>query len=153
MEQTIQDLNLIFCELTSLLMLADWEPILKSNKGKSRALNKGKGAQKGSTDSLPIDRVSQYVAQLLEGESASSNGLSRPISLPAYTALLPTIWSLLNSSGHQELANEVLVNTVDHAIRISSSSAVKKATVEFIGRLILVNRGLPRIMIPMLTRR
>lgn len=119
-------------------MLADWEPTQKSTKSKGRAVNKGKATQKGSVASLPIDRVSQYVAQLLEGESASFNGLSRPISLPAYTALLPTIWSLLNSSANLELANEVLVNTVDHAIRISSSSAVKRATVEFIGRLMLV---------------
>ena len=50
-----------------------------------------------SAQTLQVARVSEYVVQLLRGEASAPNSLARPITPAAYSALLPTIWSLLNS--------------------------------------------------------
>jgi pre-rRNA-processing protein IPI1 len=134
-DQTVQDLNLAFCELASLSILSNCPKLLK---GKARGSNKNVTRQIQAATVLPIDRVNEYVAQLLQGGLVSSNGLSRLTPVGSYTALLPTIWSLINSPGSETSGNDVLVHVIDHAIRIPSSSAVKKVTIEFIGRLILV---------------
>jgi pre-rRNA-processing protein IPI1 len=78
-------------------------------------------------------RVSDYVIQLLRGESAS---VSRPLAPAAYVALLPTIWALLSTS--QGMASPVLEAVVEHAVHVSSKSALKRWTVEFMARLVLV---------------
>ena len=91
--------------------------------------------------SLPLDRVSEYVSLLLSGEANSADGLSRPLTLAAYCALLPTMWSLVNNigQGSDGSVGEGMVKTaVDHAMRIGSTGASKRATVEFVGRLMLV---------------
>jgi len=62
-----------------------------------------------------------------------------------YVALLPTIWALLNQpkENYTQTQGEAHSHTVlsamlDHAIRITPSSAVKALTVEFVARLLLV---------------
>ena len=87
-----------------------------------------------------VERVGEHVVQLLRGESGLSSQSSRPLSLGAYIALSPTIWSLLNNSGsgRHEMANKVFAAVIEHAIKTPSKSMVKKATIEFLGRLILV---------------
>ena len=97
--------------------------------------------QPGSAASLPLDRVSEYVSRLLAGEANPSDGLSRPLTLAAYSALLPTLWSLVNNligSSDGSVGEEIVQVIVDHAMRIGSTAASKRATVEFVGRLMLV---------------
>lgn len=137
----VQGLNLIFCELTSLLTLHHAEP--PSFNSCSRNYNsKGKAAQKSnSVTSLPLDRVSEYVSRLLAGEVNAADGLARPLTLAAYSALLPTLWSLVNNVGGSSggsMGEEMVRIVVDHAMRIGSTGASKRATVEFVGRLMLV---------------
>lgn len=134
-EQVIQGLNLTFCELTSLLMLHRAESP-SSNPRSRNHKPKEKIAQKPNlVASLPLDRVGEYVSHLLAGEANLADGLSRPLTLAAYSALLPTLWSLVNGVGGGEETVRVIV---DHAMRIGSMGASKRATVEFVGRLMLV---------------
>ncbi|KAG5648058.1 hypothetical protein DXG03_007093 [Asterophora parasitica] len=149
-EQSFQELNLIFCELASLL-------VLTTNAESARATRRGNGRQQGSkaaaggTDggakalSIQTQRVSDYILQLLRGEPSSGSQLGRTLTPSAYAGLLPAIWALLNmsSSGtlaqHQEIASAVLHATVEHSIKTSSKSALKKPTIEFVARLVLLS--------------
>ncbi|KAJ7110117.1 hypothetical protein C8R44DRAFT_634671 [Mycena epipterygia] len=134
-EQIFQALNLIYCELTSLLILTS-ETV--PTRGK-RAVQ----GQQGSKDGLQVqtERVSDYVIQLLKGESLSTSQLGRPLTQTAYTALLPTIWSLINNANPQlqSVSSDVLQATLEHASRVSSKSALKQVTIEFIARIVLLH--------------
>ncbi|KAJ6610092.1 hypothetical protein B0H10DRAFT_2166190 [Mycena sp. CBHHK59/15] len=135
-EQAFQALNLIFCELTSLLILTS-EPA-PNRRGKERAAQ----GQEGSKDGLQVqtERVSDYVVQLLRGESTSTSQLGRVLTPVAYTALLPTIWSLINAhSSLYHLSSDVLQATIEHASKVSSKSVLKQVTIEFVARIILLD--------------
>ncbi|KAF9785526.1 hypothetical protein BJ322DRAFT_1063691 [Thelephora terrestris] len=140
-EQTLQGLNLIFCELTSLLTLRHADSPFPTS-GSRNHKSKGKTIQKStSVASLPFDRVKGYVSRLLAGEAHSTDGLSRPLALDAYSALLPTLWSLVNNVDGNSgggVGEETIRVVVDHAMRIGSMGASKRATVEFVGRLMLL---------------
>ena len=151
-EQAFQDLNLIFCELSSFIVLASQrsgaaQPNVRSKRiqrGGSRRPPKPHAAV--SIQTRQIERVSEYIVQLLQGRPPSSGGqssLPRPITPQAYVALLPTIWSLMNNgSSDQEDSPSIFSVVVEHAIKASSTSAVKRHTIDFIGRLILVSTSL-----------
>ena len=84
--------------------------------------------------------MSEYVVQLLRGEMSTGNALARPVAPAAYSALLPTIWSLLNSeAGGSADAGDVLRVVVEHAMKAGSTSLVKRCTIDFLGRLVLVS--------------
>ncbi|KAJ7706080.1 hypothetical protein B0H17DRAFT_973090 [Mycena rosella] len=135
-EQIFQALNLIYCELTSLLILTSEDPSPRRDK---RAMQ----VQEGSKTSLQVqtERVSDYVVELLNGASVSTSQLGRPLTQTAYTALLPTIWSLINNANPNlnDVSSDVLQATIEHASRVSSKSALKQVTLEFIGRIVLLN--------------
>ncbi|KAJ7630987.1 hypothetical protein FB45DRAFT_917132 [Roridomyces roridus] len=105
----------------------------------TREIKRARSVQetKGGSLRAQTELVSNYVIQLLSGESLSTSQLGRPLTPSAYAALLPTIWALINN--HSE--DDVLQAVIDHATRVSSKSAAKQATVEFVGRLILVISG------------
>ncbi|KAJ7254014.1 hypothetical protein B0H12DRAFT_1050739 [Mycena haematopus] len=131
-EQIFQSLNLIFCELTSLLVLTS-----KSTPRQAKNLT-----QVDVKDSLQLHakRVSQHVVQLLKGESLSTSQLGRPLTSATYTALLPTVWALINvNPDFRTASNEVLRATIEHATKVSSKSALKQITIEFIARVVLLN--------------
>jgi pre-rRNA-processing protein IPI1 len=140
-EQIFQSLNLIYCELTSLL-------ILTSDTASIRRDKRTVQGQEGSKNSLQsqTERVSDYVVELLNGASLSTSQLGRPLTQSAYTALLPTIWSLINNANPnlRDVSSDVLQATIDHASRVSSKAASKQVTVEFIARIILVSRFVGR---------
>jgi pre-rRNA-processing protein IPI1 len=122
--------------LTSLLTLHHTEPLPSKAKPKEKSIQKST-----SVTSLPLDRVSEYVSLLLTGEAVSGDGLLRPLTLNAYCALLPTLWSLVNNIGRSSdgsVGEETVKIVVDHAMRVGSTGASKRATVEFVGRLMLV---------------
>lgn len=92
--------------------------------------------------SLQLDRVSTYVVQLLRGEARSgpaNTSLARPILATAYTSLLPTLWSLVCSDAQDEDGTDVFGALVEHAMKTSSTSAVKRPAVDFLARLLLVS--------------
>ena len=137
----IQGLNLTFCELTSLLTLHHAEPLPSNPRSRSHR-SKAKTTQKSNpVTSLPLDRVSEYVSRLLAGEVNPADGLSRPLTVAAYSALLPTLWSLMSNVGGSPgggVGEDTVRVVVDHAMRIGSTGASKRVTVEFVGMLMLV---------------
>lgn len=74
----------------------------------------------------------------------ASQPLGRRLSGEAYASLLPTIWSLLNSStnanafaNNTPIAARVFEVTLQHAIQ--AESAVKRIATDFVARLYLVS--------------
>jgi pre-rRNA-processing protein IPI1 len=141
-EQSIQDLNLIYCELTSLLVLVSHTRSNNSrtNRGQSRQTQNATQASEGVL-LLQAERVSQYVIQLLRGEALSGSQIGRLLTPTAYIALLPTIWSLLNqpSPNEHRIRSNVLLAILEHATKTSSNSPVKKLGIEFVARLVIVS--------------
>ncbi|EMD42224.1 hypothetical protein CERSUDRAFT_110758 [Gelatoporia subvermispora B] len=150
-EQTFQELNLIYCELASFLLLVS--PSLaqdhRGSQGKAKAKSSrlALASSAASASDLHVSRVSEYVVRIIRGEplpGASQTTLSRSITPSTYTALLPTIWSLISSPPRAHAEDDTSANVLrvvlEHAIKASSTSAVKKPTVEFVGRLILLGR-------------
>ncbi|EGO01885.1 hypothetical protein SERLA73DRAFT_71044 [Serpula lacrymans var. lacrymans S7.3] len=155
MEQVFQDLNIIYCELTSLLNISSHWRSPESNQRK----NLGRTGRKGNTKrdafhglsqtpdrklSMQAQAVSSYIIQLLQCDF-TSNALARPLTTTAYAAILPTIWSLLNQPvglhSEQEatsIPETVLSATLEHAMKTSSKAAVKRWTIEFIARISLL---------------
>jgi hypothetical protein len=75
------------------------------------------------------------------GEVVPGDGLLWPLTLVAYCALLPTLWSLVNNVGRSSngsVGEETVKIVVDHAVRVGSTGGSKRATVGFVGRLMLV---------------
>jgi pre-rRNA-processing protein IPI1 len=142
-EQSFEDLNLIYCELTSLLALASYTRITnnsRTNRAKSRQAQTTIHDSEGIL-SLQTERVSEYVIQLLRGEALSGSQVGRLLTPAGYTALLPTIWSLLNQllANEHPTSSDVLQAMLEHATKTSSNSVVKKLGIEFVARLALVS--------------
>ncbi|CDO73234.1 hypothetical protein BN946_scf185007.g289 [Trametes cinnabarina] len=150
-EQCFQDLNLIYCELSSFLVLAsqviDRRPsMVRKPRARSARVHPALSSESTSPISArQIERVSRYIVQLLRGEPPSSGiqpSLPRPITPQAYVSLLPTIWSFINSSNADvaDASTTLFSAFIEHALKASSSSAVKRHTIDFIGRLVLLDR-------------
>ncbi|KAG0708942.1 hypothetical protein DFH29DRAFT_889805 [Suillus ampliporus] len=149
-EHAFQDLNVIYCELTALLVLVSFRRQLGDISRKTRSQTPRLSASSSQVKhegklALQAGLVRTYVTRLLLGEDNSSAQISRPLIPTMYTALLPTIWALLNQpkESHMRTQDEahshtVLSATLDHAIRTTSSSAVKVLTVEFVARILLL---------------
>ncbi|KAH9937104.1 uncharacterized protein B0H18DRAFT_1112984 [Fomitopsis serialis] len=95
-EQAFQDLNLIYCELTSYLVLA--APIIDSKCRRAPAMRAGRKR-----------RASASAQALQLSASAAEDGT-------------------------------VLRVVVEHAMKAGSTSAVKRSTIDFLGRLVLLER-------------
>ncbi|KAK0456533.1 hypothetical protein EV421DRAFT_1753044 [Armillaria borealis] len=127
-EQAFQDLNLVYCELTSLL-------VLTSQDTRSRQQRPSKTDR--SKLSIQNDIVCDYVLRELSGGNVSSNQVARSLTSAAYTSLTPTMWSLINTPSQS--SNGVFGAVLEHGTVVSAKSALKKPTVDFISRLILMN--------------
>ncbi|KAL1753301.1 hypothetical protein FB107DRAFT_264484 [Schizophyllum commune] len=124
LQKAFQDLNLYYCELASLIALATGPD----------ASSQTRRPKKKDTLSAQTERVRTYIIQLLHGEPVAGQQLARALSPSAYTALLPTVWSLLNAPE----ADGVLAALLDHAINVPSKTPLKLPTVAFVGRLVLL---------------
>ncbi|KAG9314429.1 hypothetical protein JVU11DRAFT_5226 [Chiua virens] len=148
-EQVFQDLSVIYCELASLLVLVSHQSgtrnMHRGNCFRERRLKPSLPTKTQISFSLQADLVKSYVIRLLRGDGGSGALLPRPVSAAVYAALLPAIWALLNQGSGQELEKEpsspsVLTAILDHAVRTSSGSAVKRLSIEFVGRLLLLEK-------------
>ncbi|KAI5836112.1 hypothetical protein K523DRAFT_367828 [Schizophyllum commune Tattone D] len=124
LQKAFQDLNLYYCELASLIALATGPD----------AASQTRRPKKKDTLTAQTERVRTYIIQLLHGEPVAGQQLARALSPSAYTALLPTVWSLLNAPE----ADDVLAALLDHAISVPSKTPLKLPTVAFVGRLVLL---------------
>ena len=135
-EQSLQDLNLVFCELTSTLMLRSDD---STGLGRRAATNSKQPPRQ--LDSF-TRRVGEYTVQLLRGEAperADAQTLGpRSVTPTTYVSLLPTVWALINTPG-AEFAESVVQACVEHGVKTASTSAVKRHAIDFIGRLLLVS--------------
>ncbi|TCD61311.1 hypothetical protein EIP91_008639 [Steccherinum ochraceum] len=145
-ESAFETLNLVYCELTALLVLSSQSspPSMQRRPATLRSTAKRPAlAQTGGTP-LQVEHVKAYVTQLLRGELArganTQTTLPRAISHTSYRALLPTLWSLISTPlGDQgQHPDELLIALLEHALKASSSAAAKKDTVEFVGMLALL---------------
>ena len=147
-EGAYETLNLIFCEMTSLLVLA--APPIAPQGPRRRGVSASAAKQTGSSTQTysqvtppQLERVQAYVTQALRGElphgTSTQTALPHPISHTSYCALLPTVWALISIADQGEGSNEVLLSLLSHALKASSSSAVKRHTIEFVGLLALVS--------------
>ncbi|KAN0123950.1 hypothetical protein V8E52_002440 [Russula decolorans] len=130
-EQALQNLNIVFCELTSLLILAYTTRHTSSSTSKSD----------DNPIPIQISQVKDYVARLLSGVSISSHTVARSVTAQDYVALLPTVWMLLNSNLEHHDVNGgagTLGALLDHGLQVSSAAAAKRPTVDFLARLILL---------------
>ncbi|KAF5390285.1 hypothetical protein D9757_002858 [Collybiopsis confluens] len=130
-EQIFQDLNLMYCNLTSRLVLASQT---ESSSSQTNIL---------ANDSSQANRVYDYVLQLLRGQAlALDSQIVRTLSPAAYNSLLPTLWSLINYSGRNQeylvRSGDVLLATLEHAVKSGSKSAVKRSSFDFVARLVLL---------------
>ncbi|CAE6437863.1 unnamed protein product [Rhizoctonia solani] len=122
-----QTLNLAYAELVSLQISRK----VPNDPGTRRSKRGGKPM----ADRKEVDKVASYVVGALRGEQVGSPpGLPSALSLIAYTSLLPTIWALRSESG-------VIPATMQYATSGfgAGNKAVKRAAVEFMGRVILIN--------------
>lgn len=122
-EQAFQELNLIYCELSSLLLLKESDSSRKQDKKKAKS---------SAAASAGLSAVREYTLDLLGGEGTGM----RKLTPQAYTSLLPTIWALISSSPQGSM--EMFQALVTHSTSVSSKAALKRPTVEFVGRIILV---------------
>ncbi|KAG7450434.1 uncharacterized protein BT62DRAFT_1072508 [Guyanagaster necrorhizus] len=131
-EQAFQDLNLVYCELSSLLVLTsrDAGSPLRSRQQRPSKTNSTKL-------SMQNDIVCDYVLRELSGSNVSSSQVARSLTSAAYTSLTPTMWSLINCPSQSSSA--VFGAILEHGTVVSAKSALKKPTVDFISRLILMN--------------
>jgi pre-rRNA-processing protein IPI1 len=121
-----QDLNLIFCELTSFVIINGTTlPTSYHHHDKQRQV-------KNRSFTVNITRVSEYIIWLL-GESIDNH-----LASSAYLALLPIMWTLLYTSDEHKISEGILKAAVQHAIAVPSTSLVKEATIEFVAHIILV---------------
>ncbi|KAF8728472.1 Rix1 complex component involved in 60S ribosome maturation, partial [Rhizoctonia solani] len=124
----LQTLNLAYAELVSL-------NISRTLPTDSAIRRRNKKGSKPRTDGQQIDEVASYVVRTLRGEQVGSTpGLPSALSLIAYTSLLPTLWALRSEK-------DVIPATMQHAASGSGAGHknVKRAAVEFMGRIILIN--------------
>ncbi|KZS93404.1 hypothetical protein SISNIDRAFT_485656 [Sistotremastrum niveocremeum HHB9708] len=137
-ELIFQELNVIYCELVSLLLLGDEESSKKDQKGN----RKGKRAE----DALDahVTRAAEFVLQWLEVETV---GTPSRMSLTgtAYMSLLPTLWSLLGSGRLESssrisktVSDSILRAVVKQSSKASASSAVKRVSIQFIAHILLL---------------
>ncbi|KAL0068383.1 rRNA processing protein [Marasmius tenuissimus] len=132
-EQSFQELNVQYCNLTSHLALAAQTGTSTSQTRPATQASTSRSLKRSSKLGDQIDHVRSYVLEVL------GSGSERPLTLAAYTSLLPTIWALINVKDESKgSSNDVFRALVEHGTRASSKSSLKKCSTEFIARLLLV---------------
>ncbi|KAF7436898.1 hypothetical protein PC9H_003732 [Pleurotus ostreatus] len=131
-DEALLEMNLVYCQLTSLLVLTSKTP---------QPSARGKQGHPDNASAVHAEAVSEYVISLLNGEPVNGTQLGRALTPDAYVALLPTIWSFVSSTAgpNDSFSAGILAAVLSHATRASSKSAIKKLTIEFVGRLALLD--------------
>ncbi|THV04867.1 hypothetical protein K435DRAFT_648461 [Dendrothele bispora CBS 962.96] len=144
-EQAFQDFNLIYCDLLSRLLLYSQSSTEKLSTRSGKTVPSSNLHHLNTNQKLwsQSERVCDYIVELLGGNEAE-NSLARPLSPMSYNLLLPAIWSLINLSprcedtGNSVNSANVWRATLKHASSLSSKSALKRSTLEFVARIVLL---------------
>ncbi|PFH54547.1 hypothetical protein AMATHDRAFT_135182 [Amanita thiersii Skay4041] len=137
-EQAIQEMNITFCRMTALCKLTA-DTNLRSFRFKHKQSEKRPTSRTNGALSTWATSVKTYVIRLLQG-IISPTQLERPLTPAAYISLLPGIWCLLNnlSPENPKQGDEVLDAILEHGIKTPTKSATKRASLEFLARLVLL---------------
>ncbi|EJD51895.1 hypothetical protein AURDEDRAFT_181478 [Auricularia subglabra TFB-10046 SS5] len=131
-----QRLNLIYCELTGLCALGHNASAAVAD-ARSRPHGKGKQRRRPLEITSQVERISDFVIGLLD-----TSKVGNTLSADAYRSLLPSIWSLLNSSdlalAEDSGQDDIFAATVWHAIQCSSTGPVKPLATAFVASLLLL---------------
>ncbi|KAG8850568.1 hypothetical protein FRB96_009659 [Tulasnella sp. 330] len=132
-EGLLNQLNILICELSSLVLLRIGDP---ENERVSR-IDRWSETNAG--------QVTDWVIKVLRGQIVTGvHPMGQNLSASGYAALLPTIWSLVNDmqGGRRTEQTDITPQqrrvwdaVVDHGTKTSTTSTVKKLAVEFIGRV------------------
>ena len=163
-EAQLLSLSLTFSSLVSLLILSSPSPSrrLARKTGKTTKTKQRKMDEMESKIETLVQNVREWVVAALRGEvspfifaysdslilrsqiTTSHQPLGLALTPSAYSALEPTIWSLLNqapASAEDKSANEEVWNAVlDHFAKAGSGGEVKARAFAMIERAVLVSR-------------
>ncbi|CAG8451772.1 10250_t:CDS:10, partial [Acaulospora morrowiae] len=146
-ESILQEMNIMFCEMVILyLILTNLNPPpgkaeLKLNSKKltlAHARKKRKRDDDSETiksDNFWIDQVFDYVIEFLGSEQSKNNmmRISMHTKPEHLTAMLPTIWGLLNCAD-QERQEIIFEAILDYSRRCHAQSIAKRKCIDFISR-------------------
>ncbi|MBW0488513.1 hypothetical protein O181_028228 [Austropuccinia psidii MF-1] len=127
-KRILQSLNLVYCDLVSLLAL--------SKQASDHSL------------SIQLDRVGNHIAQLLNEDANVINPTAQTLDPIAYIDTIPIIWSLLRRGFVQNtsltlepsnLPNQVLESFINHLDRLSCRSELKALGIQFLARLCIID--------------
>ncbi|GES82738.1 hypothetical protein RCL_jg11547.t1 [Rhizophagus clarus] len=142
-ESTLQEMNLIFCESTSLFLkistLKNKEVDSSNNKKFSHKKRKRNDVSNSSeTQPLWIEQVVEYILHVLGFESKEALMTSSTSGLKAdhLKTLLPTIKSLLNHL-EEDKQESIFKAIVDYSKRCRSQS-IKRIFIDFISKLLML---------------
>ncbi|GAA5941763.1 Ipi1p [Sporobolomyces koalae] len=145
-EEQLLQLNLTFAELVSLLVLSGSSSSSNTDQVESTSLsnkNKNKKKQQQGTDAAKIELILSTVQSWVIGALACTlTSLNHPLGLPplsleAFVALEPTLWSLLNQP-NQSQSNRVWEAILNGWNKMGKETEVRRRAFEFIARGILI---------------
>ncbi|RIA91473.1 Rix1 complex component [Glomus cerebriforme] len=145
-ESTLQEMNLIFCELTSFFLMTMKISTLNNKEIDSNDIKKSSHKKRKRVDDLDssesqpfwIERVVEYTLHILGFELTHSEKTpmtSSTIKTEHLKALLPTIWSLLYCL--EDKQESILKAIIDYSKRCRSQSS-KRICIEFISKLLTI---------------
>jgi len=145
-EQQLLQLNLTFAELVSLLVLSEEEETLSQSRASGGSDKKNsKKASKAQSDSSKLSHilstVQTWVIAALNCTLTSSThplGLP-PLSVDAFMALEPTLWSLLNQRDAEGVEN-VWSAVLTGWGKMTREGEARRRVFEFIARAVLVRQ-------------
>ncbi|KAK4047919.1 rRNA processing protein [Microbotryomycetes sp. JL201] len=150
-EGILTQLNMTFASLVSLLAFTADGSATKSRH--SKPLSKAKAQKQDDVSArieIMVDNVKQWVLQALKGELTSkSHPMGLSLSSQSYTALEPTLWSLLNASPSRlqqqqsrppsQSASEIWSTVVKHCLDSSATSETKRVAFSFISNILVTS--------------
>ncbi|KAG9074105.1 hypothetical protein FRC06_010931 [Ceratobasidium sp. 370] len=129
--EAMQGLDIAYCELVSLLLSRPQQPE-QGSKRHPRPKKRGAGLS-DEFGGKQVREVAAYVVKCLRGEIGSTTSFAPTLSPAAYTTLLPTLWALRGEQG-------VMSATLRHSTSTpGGNKPIKQATVEFVGRIVLLD--------------
>ncbi|BGP15502.1 rRNA processing protein [Rhodosporidiobolus nylandii] len=138
-EERFLALNLRFAELSSLLVLSEEDDLAarKALKGKGKKGERER-EKKERVEEVVLSRVQEWVVSALSGSLTTPlHPLGLPLAPTAFSALEPTLWSLLNQPDRVR-ATEVWDATLGMFVRGSGGAETRRRTWEFCARVILL---------------
>ncbi|KAA1110905.1 hypothetical protein PGT21_034100 [Puccinia graminis f. sp. tritici] len=128
LKHMLQNLNLMYCDLVSLLALAKPDC--------------------SNTVAIQLNRVGNYITRLLENKVISMNSSSGPMQPEAYRRIFPIVWSLLKhdlvqrenpKADRDSWASRVIEAFIDHLNGLSPNSELKFLGLNFLARLCILD--------------